>query len=116
MKGILESIGKNVVLVKNSPGFIVNKLLIPMINEAAKLLDQNIASVEDIDKAMKFGANHPIGPLKLSDLIGNDIVLSILYNLIENSNSDIQIAKSLIKRVKNNQLGRKTKIGFYHYL
>jgi len=110
---LANSIEKEVIKVKNSPGFIVNRLLIPMINEAAKIVEEGIASVEDVDKAMKFGANHPIGPLKLSDLIGNDITLNILKILEENL--DLKISDLLSKIVEDNKLGRKTKIGFYDY-
>lgn len=111
---LITSIGKKVIKVKNSQGYIVNRVLIPMINEAAKLLDEEVASAEDIDQAMKLGANHPIGPLKLSDLVGNDVVLAILQN-ITNKNSNYDIAESLKAKVKNNHLGRKTKKGFYDY-
>lgn len=113
-KRIVNCLGKEYVVVKDSPGFIVNRLLIPMINEAAKIIDEEVATAQDIDKAMKLGANHPIGPLKLSDLIGNDITLSIvqnLYKIIQNNN----ISNSLSKLVNENKLGRKTKTGFYEY-
>ena len=84
-----------------------------MINEAAKIVEEGIASIEDIDKAMKYGANHPLGPLKLSDLIGNDITLNILYSLQDKLNLDI--SKLIKEKVENNDLGRKTKKGFYDY-
>lgn len=113
-KDIIRSINKEYVIVKNSPGFIVNRLLIPMINEAARMVDEGIASPEDIDKAMKFGANHPIGPLKLSDLIGNDVTLSIL-KLLKKELGHLNISESLIKLVEENKLGRKTKSGFFNY-
>lgn len=112
-KKLALSLEKEVILVKNSPGFIVNRLLIPMINEAAKIVEEGIASIEDIDKAMKFGANHPLGPLKLSDLIGNDITLNILYSLQEKL--DLNISDLIKEKVENNDLGRKTKKGFYDY-
>jgi 3-hydroxybutyryl-CoA dehydrogenase len=111
---LLVSIEKEVVRVKDTPGFIVNRLLIPMINEAAKIVEDGIATVEDVDRAMKFGANHPMGPLKLSDLIGNDITLSIIEAL-KLKNSNIDVSKELIKKVKDRKLGRKTGIGFYEY-
>ena len=110
---LMNSIGKEVIQVKDSQGYIVNNILIPMINEAAKLLDKKVASAEDIDKAMKLGANHPIGPLKLADLIGIDIVLLILNNI--NNKKEITVAESIEFKVKNNELGRKTKVGFYNY-
>jgi 3-hydroxybutyryl-CoA dehydrogenase len=112
-KKLALSLDKEVILVKNSPGFIVNRLLIPMINEAAKIVEEGIASIEDIDKAMKYGANHPLGPLKLSDLIGNDITLNILYSLKDKL--DLDISKLIKEKVENNYLGRKTKKGFYDY-
>jgi len=112
-KELALSIEKEVIMVKNSTGFIVNRLLIPMINEAAKIVEEGIASIEDIDKAMKFGANHPIGPLKLSDLIGNDITLMILNSLKDKL--DIKISSKMEEIVKENKLGRKTKEGFYLY-
>jgi 3-hydroxybutyryl-CoA dehydrogenase len=112
-KKLASSLEKEVILVKNSPGFIVNRLLIPMINEASKILEEGIASAEDIDKAMKFGANHPIGPLKLSDLIGNDITLLILHSL--KKKLELDISKLIENKVQENKLGRKTKEGFYKY-
>ena len=105
---------KEVVYVKDSPGFIVNRILIPMINEAAKVYDEGVASAEDIDRAMRLGANHPIGPLKLSDLIGNDIVLEILLTM-KKRGSTIHIAKSLENLVIQGRLGRKTKSGYFEY-
>lgn len=113
VKRLALSINKESVLVKDSPGFIVNRLLIPMINEAAKMVEEGIASIEDIDKAMKYGANHPLGPLILSDLIGNDITLNILFNLEEKLS--LEISKLIKDKVENNDLGRKTKKGFYDY-
>lgn len=114
VKELLYLVNKEVIIVKNSNGLIVNRILIPMINEAAKLLDSEIASIQDIDKAMKLGANHPIGPLKLADLIGNDVVVAILKNL-SNYNNDISISRTLLELVGANHLGRKTKKGFYDY-
>ena len=111
---LLVSIEKEVVRVKDTPGFIVNRLLIPMINEAVKIVEDGIATVEDVDRAMKFGANHPMGPLKLSDLIGNDITLAILEAL-KLKNSNIDVSKELIKKVEDKKHGRKTGIGFYEY-
>ena len=108
-----KKLNKEIITLKESPGYIVNRLLIPMINEAAKLVENGIASVQDIDKAMKLGANHPLGPLKLSDLIGNDIVLNILKKF--NEKYDIKISNLLKEKVKNNELGRKVKKGFYDY-
>jgi 3-hydroxybutyryl-CoA dehydrogenase len=115
VKGLVTSIKKDYVLVKNSPGFIVNRLLIPMINEAVKIVEEGIATPEDVDSAMKLGANFPIGPLKLSDLIGNDITLSILRELQSSSTTNLQISETLKELVTEKKLGRKTKEGFYTY-
>ena len=113
-KELVETLEKDPVFVKDSPGFIVNRLLIPMINEASKMLDEGVASAEDIDKAMKLGANHPIGPLKLSDLIGNDVV-SLISDILK-KNIDLNTSsKGLKELVKEKKLGRKTKAGFYDY-
>jgi 3-hydroxybutyryl-CoA dehydrogenase len=87
-----------------------------LINEAVKIVEEGIATPEDVESAMKLGANLPIGPLKLSDLIGNDITLSILKELQQSSNSNLQITKTLEKMVTEKKLGRKTKKGFYSYL
>ncbi len=111
----IKGIDKEAIFVKNSPGFVVNKLLIPFINEAAVLLEEKIASAEDIDKAMLLGANHPIGPLKLADLIGIDVVVAILKTFQKN-NPQLKISPLLEKMVLENKLGRKTKIGFYDYV
>lgn len=111
-----KKLNKICINVKDSPCFIVNKLLIPMINEAAKLLDNGIATKEDIDKAMEIGAAHPIGPLALADMIGIDIIVNILDNL--NKSSDTKIyhpSPLLLNMVKLNHLGKKTKKGFYSY-
>lgn len=111
-----ERINKIPVEVVESPGFIVNRLLIPMINEAIFILDEGIATAEDIDKAMKLGSNHPIGPLALADLIGLDVVLSIMEVLLtETNDSKYRPALLLKKKVRAGQLGRKTSQGFYQY-
>lgn len=111
-----ESLGKSPVHVQESPGFIVNRMLMPMINEAVSVLSEGVASVQDIDKALKLGANHPMGPLKLADLIGNDVVLSIMETLyIETGDSKYRAHPLLRKMVRANSLGRKTKSGFYEY-
>jgi 3-hydroxybutyryl-CoA dehydrogenase len=115
VKKLVTSINKEYVLVKNSPGFIVNRLLIPMINEAVKIVEEGIATPEDVDNAMKLGANFPIGPLKLSDLIGNDITLSILKELQSASTTNLKISGALEELVTEKKLGRKTKEGFYSY-
>ncbi len=112
----VEKIGKEAVEVSEAPGFIVNRLLIPMINEAIAILSENISTVEDIDKAMKLGANHPMGPLALADLIGNDVILAIMEVLYEEfGDSKYRPHPYLKKMVRGNLLGRKTGIGFYNY-
>ena len=111
----LGSIERKPVIVKDSPGFIVNRLLIPMLNEAIWLVHNQIAAKEDIDKAMKLGANHPMGPLELADFIGLDIVLDIIKSLNKDLKDKYKPCPLLVKMVKNKKLGRKTKEGFYKY-
>lgn len=109
-------LGKSPVVVKEGPGFVVNRMLIPMINEAICILADDVASREHIDKSMLLGANHPMGPLKLSDLIGNDVVLSIMDTLFqETGDTKFRAHPLLRKMVRANYLGRKTKQGFYSY-
>ncbi len=113
---IVRQIGKEPVEVNEAPGFVVNRILIPMINEAVMLLEQNVADAQSIDKAMALGANHPMGPLALADLIGNDVVLAIMDTLLaETGDSKYRAAMLLRKMVRGNKLGRKTKAGFYQY-
>ena len=109
-------IGKEPVEVNEAPGFVVNKILIPMINEAADLLYTGVASAEGIDTAMKLGANHPMGPLALGDLIGLDVCLAIM-DVLYNETHDPKYRASLLlrKMVRAGTLGRKTGIGFYDY-
>lgn len=115
-KELISSLGKTAVVVKESPGFVVNRILIPMINEAIGLASEQVASVSDIDQAMMLGANHPIGPLALADLIGNDIVLAIMTSLHQELKHDKYAPHPyLIEMVEQNKLGRKTKQGFYTY-
>lgn len=116
MVSFIESLGKSPVVVNEGPGFVVNRMLIPMINEAIGVFSEGIASVEDIDKAMKLGARHPMGPLALSDLIGNDVTLSIMDTLHTETGDPKYRAHFLLRRmVRAGHLGRKTKIGFYDY-
>ncbi len=111
-----QSLGKSPVVVKEAPGFIVNRMLIPMINEAICILAEGIASAKEIDKAMCLGANHPIGPLALADLIGNDVNLSIMETLhAETGDPKYRAHPLLRKMVRANLLGRKTNGGFYKY-
>lgn len=107
---------KKPVRVEDSPGFIVNRLLIPMINEAVEILSSQVASAEEIDSAMKLGAHHPLGPLALADSIGNDVCLSIMEALYTaTSDSKYRPSYLLRKMVSAKKLGRKTGIGFYSY-
>lgn len=113
---ILIRCGKTAVKVNDSPGFIVNRLLLPFINEAAKLLDTGVAKAEDIDTAMRLGTLHPAGPLQVADLIGLDICKDILDKLAESLNQEnYKPAKAIIDLVKAGKLGRKTGEGFHVY-
>ena len=116
IKEMAVAIGKEPVEVKEAAGFVVNRILIPMINEAAGILAEGIASVEDIDKAMKLGANHPMGPLELADFIGNDVNLAIMETLYsETGDSKYRPHPYLRKMVRAGYLGRKSGRGFYDY-
>lgn len=116
LKKIAEDIGKVPVQVKESAGFVVNRMLIPMINEAAGIYAEGIANAEDIDTAMRLGANHPMGPLALGDLIGLDVVLAIMEVLQkETGDSKYRPHPYLKKMVRGQRLGKKSGQGFYVY-
>ncbi len=113
---LAERIGKTSISAKNSPGFVVNRILVPMINEAIFVLQEGLASAEEIDAGMKLGANHPIGPLALADLIGLETLLAVMEVLHRDFN-DPKYRPALLLRemVDAGYLGRKTKQGFYTY-
>ena len=116
VKELAQKLGKTPVEVNEAPGFVVNRILIPMINEAIGVLADGVASASDIDEAMKLGANHPIGPLALSDLIGNDVVLAIMEVLYQEfGDSKYRPHPLLRKMVRAGLLGRKTGKGFFEY-
>lgn len=111
-----KEIGKNPVEVGEAPGFVVNRILFPMINEAIIVLENGIASKEDIDTAMMYGANHKMGPLALADLVGLDICLAIMETIFtETGDSKYRPALTMKKMVRAGLLGQKTGEGFYKY-
>jgi len=116
IKEIVKKINKEFIVIEDIPGFIVNRLFFPMLNEAVNLVEEKVASPGDVDRAMFFGANFPMGPLALADLIGLDICLAILESLYKRT-EDKKYAPSslLLKKVRSGQLGKKTHRGFYSY-
>ena len=110
------ALGKTPVEVEEAPGFVVNRILIPMINEGIGILADGVADVKGIDSAMKLGANHPMGPLELGDLIGLDVVLAIMDVMYTEYGDPKYRAHTLLRKmVRAGKLGRKTGIGFYDY-
>ncbi|MBV7275692.1 3-hydroxybutyryl-CoA dehydrogenase [Clostridium sp. PL3] len=116
IKELSIAIGKEPVEANEAPGFVVNKILVPMINEAVGIFAEGIASAEDIDKAMMLGANHPMGPLALGDLIGLDVCLAIMDVLYKETGDTKYRAHALLRKyVRAGYLGRKTGRGFFNY-
>ncbi len=111
----VETLGKTVVQSADKTGFIVNRALMPFINESVKLLEENVATRDDIDKAFLLGTNHPMGPLQLADFIGVDVVLSTLKVLEAEFGQAFTPTPLLEQMVKDGRLGRKSKRGFYDY-
>ena len=115
-RAFVESLGKQTAVSEDFPAFIVNRILLPMINEAVYTLYEGVGGVEAIDKAMRLGANHPMGPLELADFIGLDTCLSVMQVLYEGlADSKYRPCPLLVKYVEAGWLGRKTKRGFYDY-
>lgn len=116
VKALAEKLGKTPITVKNAPGFVVNRILVPMINEAFYVLAEGTATPEDIDEGMKLGCNHPIGPLALADMIGLDVCLAVMEVYLEEfGDSKYRPCYLLREMVAAGRLGRKTGQGVYTY-
>jgi len=116
VKTLAERLGKSPITVKNAPGFVVNRILVPMINEAFFVLAEGLATPEDIDAGMRLGCNHPIGPLALADMVGIDVCLAVLeVYLAEFGDSKYRPCPLLREYVAAGRLGRKTGMGVYSY-
>ena len=116
VKALAENLGKSPITVKNAPGFVVNRILVPMINEAFFVLAEGLATPEDIDAGMKLGCNHPIGPLALADMIGLDVCLAVMEVYLEQfGDSKYRPCYLLKEMVAAGHLGRKTGRGVYDY-
>ncbi len=115
-RALAEALGKTPIVVRNSPGFVVNRILCPMINEAVFVLQEGLASAQEIDDGMKLGCNHPLGPLALADMIGLDVMLAVMNVFYADFNDPKYRPAPLLKEmVAAGWLGRKTKRGFYTY-
>ncbi len=115
-KGLVDSLGKTLTVAEDFPAFLVNRILLPMINEAIYVLYEGVGSVDSIDTAMRLGANHPMGPLQLADFIGLDTCLSVMQVLHDGlADTKYRPCPLLVKYVEAGWLGRKTKRGFYDY-
>jgi 3-hydroxybutyryl-CoA dehydrogenase len=116
VRALAQRLGKTPIVVKNSPGFVVNRILCPMLNEAVFALQEGLASAGEIDDGMKLGCNHPIGPLALADMIGLDVLLAVMNVFYADFNDPKYRPAPLLKEmVAAGYLGRKTKRGFYRY-
>jgi len=116
VRSFAERLGKTPIVVRNSPGFVVNRILCPMINEAIFALQEGLASADDIDNGMRLGCNHPIGPLALADMIGLDVLLAVMNVFYADFNDPKYRPAPLLKEmVAAGYLGRKAKRGFYRY-